>query len=77
MFLGDGVLWLIGEFRGVFETDAHWGMVTGNRWIASVLNYGVYRQGEQWGRERGGGVEKQKPGYIKERAWVSNRGFEF
>lgn len=35
MFLGDGVLWKIGEFRGVFETGMNWSMVRGSRWIVS------------------------------------------
>ena len=51
MFLGDGVLWLIGEFRGAFETDMNWSMVRGNRWVFWILNYGVYGSGGQWGRE--------------------------
>ena len=29
MFLGDEILWLIGEFRGAFETDMIWSMVRG------------------------------------------------
>ena len=57
MFLGDGVLWLTGEFRGVFEEDMNWSMVRGNRWVICILNYGVYGQGGQWGGRRRGGVE--------------------
>lgn len=50
MFLGDGVLWLIGEFRGVFETDMNWSMVRGNRWVICIPDYGVYGRGGQWGQ---------------------------
>ena len=42
MFLGDGILWLIGKFRGVFETDMNWSMVRGNRRVIYIPNYGVY-----------------------------------
>ena len=40
MFLGDGVLWLIGGFRGVFETDMNWSMVRGNRWVICIPTTG-------------------------------------
>ena len=61
-------MWLTGEFREVFETDKHWGMMRGNRWIVSIPNYGVYRQGGQWGGRRGGGVEEQE----QELPWCSD-----
>ena len=57
MFLGDGVLWLTGEFRGVFEMDMNWSMVRGNRWVICIPNYGVYGLGGQWGGARRGGIE--------------------
>ena len=40
MFLGDGVLWLIGGFRGVFETYMNWSMVRGNRWVICIPTTG-------------------------------------
>ena len=57
MFLGDGVLWLIRDFRGIFEMDMNSSMVRGNRWVICIPDYGVYGLGGQWGGGRRGGIE--------------------
>ena len=42
MFSGDWVLWLIGEFRVVFEADMNWSMVRGDRWVVCIPDYRIY-----------------------------------
>ena len=37
--MGDWVLWLSGEFRGVFEMDMNWSMVRGDRWVSQTMGF--------------------------------------